>query len=195
MQFTLPPLPYPKDALAPHISERTLEFHYEKHHKGYLATLKAAIEGKPLAEESLVDIICKTDEQRVFNSAAQVWNHTFYWNSLAPNAPAKPNGALAEAITRDFGSLDAVRRELAEVAKGQFGSGWGWLVKDDEGRLHVWSSSNAENPLRSSRTALLTIDVWEHAYYLDYQNDRAKYVQGIVDHLLNWPFAEKNYGA
>jgi len=194
MQFEIPNLPYAKDALAPHISERTLDIHYEKHHKGYLKKLQKAIEGTPLAEKSLVEVICEAQDQHTFNVGAQVWNHTFYWNSMAPDAPSEPRGELAEAVQRDFGGVDALRRELAEAAKGEFGSGWAWLVKDREGGLHVWSSTDAENPLRSAFTALLTIDVWEHAYYLDHQNDRAAYVKGVVDHLLNWSFAEKNYG-
>ena len=194
MKFEIPPLPYAKDALAPHISPRTLEFHYEKHHKGYLSKLEQAIEGKPLAKKSLEEIIVAADDQHVFNVAAQVWNHTFYWNSLSPDGPSQPSGSLAEAIERDFGGLPKLRRELAEAANGEFGSGWAWLVKDPEGKLHVLSSSDADNPLRSDQMPLLTIDVWEHAYYLDYQNERDKYVKAVVEELLNWTFADKNYG-
>jgi Fe-Mn family superoxide dismutase len=194
MKFEIPPLPYGKDALQPRIGARTVDIHYEKHHKGYLNKLQNAIEGKPIAEQSLEEIVCNADDGSVFNNAAQVWNHTFYWSSLTPHG-GNPSGALAEAIDRDFGGLDKLQRALAEAASGQFGSGWAWLVANREGRLKVTSSSNAENPLRSGSKPLLTIDVWEHAYYLDYQNERGDYVKAVVEELLNWPFAEKNYGA
>jgi Fe-Mn family superoxide dismutase len=194
MKFEIPPLPYPKNALTPHISPRTLDIHYEKHHKGYLRKLKDAIEGTPLAERRLEDIIVATDDPHVFNVSAQVWNHTFYWNSLAPDAPPRPSGALAEAIDRDFGSVQRLRHSLAEAANGEFGSGWAWLLKTRDGRLRVTNSSDAENPVHSGLTPLLTIDVWEHAYYLDYQNERDRYVQAVVEKLLNWNFAEKNFG-
>jgi len=193
MRFEIFPLPYAKDALAPHIGARTVDIHYEKHHRGYLNKLKRAIEGKPLAERSLEDIIRAADDEGVFNLAAQAWNHDFYWNSLAPGGGGRPSGDLAEAIARDIGSMETVRRKLAEAANGQFGSGWAWLVANRDGKLQVTKSSNAENPVRSGVRPLLTIDVWEHAYYLDYQNDRAKYVEAVVEKLLNWPFAEKNY--
>lgn len=195
MRFEIPPLPYPKDALAPHISARTVDIHYEKHHKGYLRKLKDAIEGKPLAEKSLEEIVVAAEDPHVFNVAAQVWNHTFYWSSLAPDAPREPSGPLAEAVDREFRSLEKLRRQLAEAANGEFGSGWAWLLKDREGRLRVTSSSDADNPVRSSLTPLLTIDVWEHAYYLDYQNERTRYVKAVVEELLNWGFAEENYGS
>jgi len=195
MERTLAPLPYAKDALEPHISARTVDVHYEKHHKGYLAKLQQAIGGKPLAKLSLEDIICSPGDQHVFNLAAQVWNHTFYWNSLAPGGPSQPGGALAAAIRRSFGDVDVLRRELAHAANGEFGSGWAWLTKDAEGGLHVFNSDDAQNPVRSGLTPLLTIDVWEHAYYLDYQSEREKYVKAVVDELLDWRFAEKNFGA
>jgi Fe-Mn family superoxide dismutase len=195
MKFEIPPLPYAKDALEPHIGARTVDIHYEKHHKGYLNKLKDAIAGKPLAEQGLEDIICSANDTKVFNLAAQVWNHTFYWNSLSPDGGSQPSGDLAEAVNRDFGSLDKLRGELAEAASGQFGSGWAWLVANREGQLKITSSSNAENPLRSGSKPLLTIDVWEHAYYLDYQNERGKYLKAVVEELLNWPFAEKSFGS
>jgi Fe-Mn family superoxide dismutase len=194
MKFEIPQLPYPKDALAPHITEQTVELHYEKHHKGYLRKLKDAIEGTPLAEQSLEDIICATGDPHVFNVAAQVWNHTFYWNSLSPEGHSEPTGALADAVDRDFGSLEALQRRLADAANGEFGSGWAWLLKNRDGRLKVTSSSDADNPVRSGSKPLLTIDVWEHAYYLDYQNERNRYVDAVIEELLNWRFAEKNYG-
>jgi superoxide dismutase, Fe-Mn family len=196
MKFEIPPLPYAKDALAPRISARTVDIHYEKHHKGYLRKLRDALEDKPLAQEPLEAIICATDDPQVFNLAAQVWNHTFYWQSLAPPGGAsQPSGELAEAVERDFGSLTSLRRRLAEAANGEFGSGWAWLLKDPESRLLVTSSSDADNPVRSGLKPLLTIDVWEHAYYLDYQNERDRYVTAVVDDLLNWRFADGNFAA
>ncbi len=194
MKFEIPPLPYAKDALEPHISARTLEFHYEKHHKGYLDKLRKAIEDKPEAEKSLEEII-RTSEGSTFNFAAQVWNHSFYWKSLRPGGGGAPtDGELARAVESSFGSYDDFAKRLAEAAKGEFGSGWAWLVMDGQGRLRVTSSSDAENPIQSGRQVpLLTVDVWEHAYYLDYQNERGKYVQGVIDHLLNWDFALENW--
>lgn len=194
MTFELPPLPYAKDALEPHISARTLDVHYEKHHKGYLAKLEQAIGGTPLAKLPLEDVICAPGDQHVFNLAAQVWNHSFYWRSLTPEGHSRPSGALAAAVRRGFGDLDSLLRELAAAANGEFGSGWAWLTKDAGGDLHVFSSDDAQNPVRSGLTPLLTIDVWEHAYYLDYQSEREKYVKAVVEELLDWRFAEKNYG-
>lgn len=193
MQSEIPSLPYAADALAPHISPRTVEIHYEKHHKGYLAELERALDGTSLAEKSLQEIICSVDDPGILNNAAQVWNHSFYWSSLAPGGSSRPSGSLAEAINRDFGGLEQLRRQLAEVANGQFGSGWAWLLKCGESGLHVASTSDAHNPIRSGQIPLLAIDVWEHAYYLDYQNERDRYVEAVVDELLNWPFAEKNF--
>jgi Fe-Mn family superoxide dismutase len=194
MKFELPPLPYDKTALEPYISARTLEFHYEKHHKGYLNKLKAAIGEKPEAEKSLEEII-RGAKGGVFNNAAQVWNHTFYWNSLAPKGGGKPAGDLAAAIERAFGNFADFKQKLAEIAGGQFGSGWAWVVAGKDGKVQVTSTPNAENPLTTTDTPLLTIDVWEHAYYLDFQNDRPKYLSSVLDHLLNWSFAEQNYKA
>jgi Fe-Mn family superoxide dismutase len=192
MRFELPPLPYEKSALEPHISARTLEFHYEKHHRGYLDKLKKAIGDTPRAEMSLVQII-RESEGDVFNLAAQVWNHSFYWDSMRPGGGGEPTGELASAIERDFGDYATFAKQFAAAANGEFGSGWGWLVLSRQGTLAVINSSDAENPLQSGQTPLLTVDVWEHAYYLDYQNERDKYVSGFVDHLINWDFAERNF--
>jgi len=192
MRFELSPLPYSKDALEPVISARTVDVHYEKHHRGYLSKLQKAIADKPIAKQGLEDVI-REAEGGVFNLAAQVWNHTFYWYCMSPTGGGKPSGQLAEAIERDFGSLHRLCRSFAEAANNQFGSGWAWLVSDREGELHVISTADAENPLRSKLVPLLTIDVWEHAYYLDYQNERDRYVRGFIERLIDWPFAEKNY--
>jgi Fe-Mn family superoxide dismutase len=193
MPFEVPALPYAYDALAPHISARTVELHYEKHHKGYARKLNDALEGKPEAEKSLEELIATT-EGDVFNNAAQVWNHTFYWRSLNPEGGGSPTGKLKEAIesASAFRGVDEMKRQLAEAAKGEFGSGWAWLVLDKDGRLRVGQSSDAENPLQRNHTPLLAIDVWEHAYYLDYQNRRAEYVEAVIDHLLDWGFAASN---
>jgi Fe-Mn family superoxide dismutase len=192
MKFEIPDLPYSKKALEPHISQETLETHYEKHHKGYLKKLKKEIEGKPEAEKSLEDLI-RTSEGKVFNFAAQVWNHTFYWRSMHPDGGGKPTGELRTKIEQSFGSVDEFKQAFADAATGEFGSGWAWLVVDGHGRLRVRSSSDADNPLGSAQTPLLTIDVWEHAYYLDYKNERAKYVEAVIDDLLNWDFAQENF--
>lgn len=190
MNFELPPLPYAKDALGPAMGAETLEFHYEKHHRGYLNKLKAAIEGKPEAEKSLEDIVC-TSSGGVFNNAAQVWNHTFFWNSMKPGGGGDPSGQLAEHIARDFGSIDAFREQWHTVGAGQFGSGYVWLVLD-QGKLRVTSTANAETPLTGDATPLLTTDVWEHAYYLDHRNDRAAFLKVFTGKLLNWDFAAEN---
>ena len=192
MKFELPPLPYDKSALEPYVSARTLELHYEKHHRGYLTKLEKAVGGKPLAERSLVDVIRETDGT-VFNLAAQVWNHSFYWDSMAPRGGGRPSGALLVALERDFGSFAAFTKHFAEAASGEFGSGWGWLVQGPKGKLRVIATHDAENPLQTNAVPLLTIDVWEHAYYVDYQNERERYVRAFLDHLVNWTFAERNY--
>lgn len=191
MKFELPPLPYAKDALEPHLSAETVELHYEKHHKGYLEKLRKSIEGKPEAQRSLEDLI-RDARGDLFNNAAQVWNHTFYWMSLRPGGGGKPGEPLLGAIESSFGSLDRFREQFAEAANGEFGSGWAWLVQDPAGRLSVRSSSDAENPLQRNLTPLLTLDVWEHAYYVDYRNERARYVEAFLDHLLNWDFVAAN---
>lgn len=194
--FSLPPLPYADNALEPLISANTLSFHYGKHHKTYVDNLNKLVEGKDLAAMSLEDIIKKSagnpDMAGVFNNAAQIWNHTFYWNSLKPNGGGKPTGALAAAIDKDLGGYDKFKADFAAAAVTQFGSGWAWLVSD-AGTLKIVKTGNAEVPLTKGQTPLLTIDVWEHAYYLDYQNLRAKYVETLIDKLLNWDFANKNF--
>jgi len=193
MDFLLPELPYAPDDLEPHISGRTVDVHYHKHHAGYMAKLADAIRGKPLERLLLEDIVRTAPENGdVFRNAAQVWNHTFYWNSLAPDGGGKPSGAVADLLRRDFGSIEDFKQNLATVAKGEFGSGWAWLVADRAGRLRVLSTSDADNPMRDGHQPILAIDVWEHAYYLDYQNERGRYVEACLDHLLNWRFAESN---
>ncbi len=194
MAFELPPLPYEKDALAPHISEETLEYHYGKHHQGYVNKLNAAVEGKPEAEKSLEELI-KTAEGGVFNNAAQIWNHTFYWKSMKPGGGGAPSGAIADAINDSFGSFDKFKEEFTNAAKTQFGSGWAWLVKGGDGKLKVVKTPNADNPLRNGDTPLLTIDVWEHAYYIDYRNARPDYIDKFLENLVNWDFANENLGA
>jgi Fe-Mn family superoxide dismutase len=194
MKFVLEDLPYAKDALEPYISARTLEYHYEKHHRGYLEKLGKAIADKPIAQRSLEEIIVQA-EGSVFNNAAQVWNHNFYWKSMRPGGGGDPPQRLAEAIRQSFGGIAELKQALAQVASGEFGSGWAWLILDRGGKLGVVSTTDAENPLRSESKPLLTIDVWEHAYYLDYQNERDKYVEAVLDHLLNWDFAVRNLEA
>lgn len=191
MKFEIEPLPYSHDALAPHISARTLEIHHGKHHQGYMDKLRKQIEGKPEAEHSLEDLI-RSSEGDLFNNAAQVWNHAFYWKSMKPDGGGEPAGELADALIAGFGSIDRFKAQFAEAANGEFGSGWAWLVLDPGGRLRVLSSSDAENPLQKGQTPLLTLDVWEHAYYLDHQNDRGGYVAGFLDRLIDWEFAARN---
>lgn len=193
MPFTLPELPYAKTALAPHISAETLEFHHGKHHNAYVNNLNKLIQGTKHESMSLEDIIRDSKSGPVFNNAAQVWNHTFYWHSMAPNAGGKPSGALLAAIEKSFGSFEAFQKTFAEAAMGQFGSGWAWLVKKSDGSLAVEKTPNAETPLTNPAVkALLVCDVWEHAYYVDKRNDRAAYVASWWN-LVNWKFAEKNF--
>jgi superoxide dismutase, Fe-Mn family len=196
--FSLPPLPYADTALEPLISANTLSFHYGKHHKTYVDNLNKLVEGKDLAQMSLEQVINhsagKADMVGVFNNAAQIWNHTFYWNSLKPNGGGKPTGSLATMIDKAFGDYDTFKKEFTNAAVTQFGSGWAWLVKDGDS-LKVVKTANADVPFTKGQKPLLTIDVWEHAYYLDYQNLRAKYVEALIDKLLNWEFAEKNLSA
>lgn len=196
MSVTLPDLPYARNALAPHISEQTLDFHYGKHHQAYVDNLNKLIDGTALDKASLEEIILasngKKDRQGVFNNAAQVWNHTFYWNSMKPNGGGRPEGDLARAIDRDFGGYDAFREAFAQAGATQFGSGWAWLVVKG-GKLEVRKTPNAELPLTEKRvTPLLTMDVWEHAYYLDFQNRRPAYIATFLDSLVNWDFAAGN---
>ena len=190
MKFELPPLPYAKNALAPHISEETLDFHYGKHHQAYMNNLKAALEGKPEANKTLEEIIMSS-EGGVFNNAAQVWNHTFYWNSMKPQGGGAPTGDVAAAINRDFGSFDKFKEEFAKACVTQFGSGWGWLVLDG-GKLKITQTSNANLPMKNGQKAILTCDVWEHAYYIDFRNARPKYVETFLGSLVNWDFANQN---
>ena len=190
MAFSLPPLPYEKNALAPHISAETLEFHYGKHHQAYVTNLNKLLEGKPEASKSLEDIIMSSDGG-VFNNAAQIWNHTFYWHSMKPNGGGQPTGDLLAAINRDFGSFDKLKEEFTAAATTQFGSGWAWLVLDN-GKLAVTKTGNADLPMKHGQKALLTIDVWEHAYYIDFRNLRPKYIETFLNHLVNWDFALEN---
>lgn len=190
MSINLPELPYGKKDLSPHISEETLNFHYDKHHAGYVNKLNGQIQGTKLEKASLEEIIKEESSGGIFNNAAQIWNHTFYWNSLSPKGGNQPQGGLAQAIEKSFGSLENFKQEFSKKALGQFGSGWAWLVKDGND-LKVSSTRNAETPLTSSQTPLLTCDVWEHAYYLDYQNARNKYIEAFWN-LVNWEFATKN---
>jgi Fe-Mn family superoxide dismutase len=191
----LPPLPYAQDALAPVISAQTLSFHYGKHHKAYVDNLNKLVAGTDLSEtplEALIKAVAgKPDKTGVFNNAAQVWNHTFFWNSMKPGGGGAPAGAVAKAIDASFGSYDNFKKEFSNAAMTQFGSGWAWLVVD-KGQLKIAKTPNAETPLTTGQTALLTVDVWEHAYYLDYQNRRADFVAAVIDKLLNWEFANAN---
>ncbi len=192
MAFELPELPYAKDALAPHISEETLEFHYGKHHKTYVDKLNAAVPGTEYEGKSLEEVI-KSSSGGVFNNAAQVWNHTFYWNCLSPNGGGEATGAVAAAIDSAFGSFDKFKEEFTNSAIGNFGSGWTWLVKKADGSVAIVNTSNAETPLTDdSVTPLLTVDVWEHAYYIDYRNARPKYMEAFWA-LLNWDFVNQNF--
>jgi superoxide dismutase, Fe-Mn family len=194
--FVLPDLPYAADALAPVISSNTLSFHYGKHHKAYVDNLNKLIAGTELEGKSLEDIIdftaSKPEYAGHFNNAAQIWNHSFYWASLAPQGGGIPEGALAEAIQQSFGSFDGFKAAFAQAATTHFGSGWVWLVKEGDA-LKIVKTGNAEVPLTKGQKPLLTIDVWEHAYYLDFQNRRADYVQGVIEKLLDWKFAESQF--
>ncbi len=191
MAFELPALPYAKDALAPTISEETLEYHYGKHHNTYVVNLNNLIAGTEFENASLEDII-KKSSGGIFNNAAQVWNHTFYWNSLSPNGGGEPTGALADAINEAFGSFEEFKTKFTQSAATNFGSGWTWLVKNGEGKLEIVNTSNAGCPLTDGLTPLLTVDVWEHAYYIDYRNARPQYLEAFWK-LANWEFAAKNF--
>ncbi len=192
MAIELPALPYARDALAPTISEETIDYHYGKHHQAYVTNLNNMIEGTDHANASLEEII-RNSEGGVFNNAAQVWNHTFYWNSLSPTGGGSPTGALAEAIDATFGSFDEFKAKFSASAAGNFGSGWTWLVKTADGELEIVNTSNADTPITDeSVTALLTVDVWEHAYYVDYRNARPEYLKSFWD-IANWEFASANF--
>jgi len=193
MAHTLPELPYAKDALQPHISAETLDFHYGKHHQTYVTNLNNLIPGTEFENLSLEDIV-KKSSGGVFNNAAQIWNHTFYWHSLSPKGGGEPTGPLADAINKQWGSFAAFKEAFTKAAIGTFGSGWAWLVKKADGGLDIVSTSNAATPLTTDAKALLTIDVWEHAYYIDYRNARPKYAEAFWN-LANWEFASKNYAA
>jgi len=193
----LPPLPYLENALAPVISAETIGFHYGRHHKGYVDNLNRLIEGTPFSDMTLEKIVMETADKPkkdgIFNNAAQVWNHTFYWNSMKPEGGGERPDALKKRIIASFGSMDRCRKELAAAAVTQFASGWAWLVADGDA-LKIIKTGNAKTPLTSGMKPLLTIDVWEHAYYLDYQNRRTDYVNAVIEKLINWSFAEKNLG-
>ena len=191
MEHKLPPLPYAYDALAPHISKETLEFHHDKHHQTYVTNLNNLIKGTEFENATLEEIV-KKSSGGIFNNAAQVWNHTFYWDSLTPNGGGQPTGALADAINAKWGSFDKFKEEFTKVAVGTFGSGWAWLVKKADGSLDLVSTSNAATPLTTDAKPLLTCDVWEHAYYIDYRNARPKYVEAFWN-VVNWDFAGKNF--
>lgn len=190
MPFELPQLPFAMDALAPHISKETLEYHYGKHHAAYVNKLNGLVVGTEFENMSLEEIIQKSSGG-VFNNAAQIWNHTFYWHSLSPQGGGEPTGELAEKVTADFGSFDALKETFTKAALTQFGSGWAWLVKDDNGKLSVCATANADTPLTDGKTPLLTCDVWEHAYYIDTRNARAEYLKNFWA-LANWDFAASN---
>lgn len=190
MNFEVEALPYAKDALAPAMSEETLNFHYEKHHKGYMTKLKAAIEGTPDAEKSLEDFV-KSASGGNFNNAAQVWNHTFFWKGMKPNGGGAPTGKVADLITKSFGSYDGFKEQWIAKASAQFGSGWAWLVLDG-GEGKIVTTGNAETPLTTAAKPLITIDVWEHAYYIDHRNDRAAFIKVWLEKLVSWDFANAN---
>tara|TARA_R110000868_G_scaffold9807_3_gene48288 strand:+ start:528 stop:1133 length:606 start_codon:yes stop_codon:yes gene_type:complete len=199
MSFTLPALPYAQDALAPHISAETLDFHHGKHHAAYVTNLNKLLDGHELAGKSLEDVVKasagKADMAGIFNNAAQVWNHTFYWNSMTPNGGGAPSGDLASMIERDFGSLDAFKTAFATAGATQFGSGWAWLVLKDD-KLEIRKTGNAETPITEAGvTPLLTMDVWEHAYYVDFRNRRPDYIATFLSDLVNWDFAAANLAA
>ncbi len=192
MAIELPSLPYAKDALSPHLSPETLEFHYGKHHAGYVTKLNDMIKGTAFAEKTLEEIV-KTSDAGIFNNAAQIWNHTFYWNSLSPKGGGAPKGAIADAINKQFGSFDAFKEKFSVSATTLFGSGWTWLVKNADGTLSIEQTSNAACPITKGQKPILTCDVWEHAYYIDYRNARPNYINAFWN-LVNWDFANKNLG-
>ncbi|MBI4967757.1 MAG: superoxide dismutase [Rhodospirillales bacterium] len=195
MAFELPPLPYAANALEPHMSANTFSFHHAKHHNAYVTNLNNLLKDSPLASKSLEEIVKATagdaSKAGIFNNAAQVWNHTFFWSSMKPGGGGKPAGELAAKIDAAFGSFDKFKEEFKNAAVTQFGSGWAWLIEEG-GQLKITKTGNADTPLAKGQKALLTVDVWEHAYYLDYQNRRPDFVQAFLDHLANWDFAAKN---
>jgi Fe-Mn family superoxide dismutase len=191
--FTLPPLPYAPDALLPHISKETFEYHHGKHHQAYVTNLNNLVPGTEFADMSLEDIVRKSSGG-IFNNAAQVWNHTFFWSSMKPAGGGEPKGALAAAIQAKWGSYAAFKEAFTKSAVGNFGSGWTWLVKKPDGTVDIVNTSNAATPLTTADKPLLTVDVWEHAYYIDFRNARPKFVEAFLNSLANWEFAEANFG-
>ncbi|HEX5126222.1 MAG TPA: Fe-Mn family superoxide dismutase [Rhodocyclaceae bacterium] len=193
MEHALPPLPYPKNALAPHLSEETFDYHYGKHHQAYVTNLNNLIKGTEFENAKLEDII-KKSSGGIYNNSAQVWNHTFFWNCMKPSGGGVPSGALATAINTKWGSFDAFKEAFTKSAVGNFGSGWTWLVKKSDGSVDIVNMGPAGTPLTTGDKPLLTIDVWEHAYYIDYRNARPKFVETFLNHLVNWNFAATNFG-
>ena len=194
MSFELPPLPYAKDALQPHISAETLEYHHGKHHNTYVVKLNGLLPGTEFENKTLEQIITSAPAGGVFNNAAQIWNHTFYWNSLSPNGGGEPTGAVATAINNAFGSFAEFQAKFTDSAINNFGSSWTWLVKNADGSLAIVNTSNAGCPLTAGQTPLLTVDLWEHAYYIDFRNARPNYIGTFVDSLINWDYVEEMYG-
>jgi len=193
MDFEVAPLPYAKDALEPVMSRETFDFHYEKHHKAYMAKLKSLIEGKPEANKTLAEVI-RASSGGIFNNAAQVYNHSFFWQSLRPGGGGAPSGEIGDLLTRDFGGWEKFRQAFINAGMGRFGSGWVWLVLDG-GNLKILDTPNAETPLTTPAKLLLTADVWEHAYYIDYRNARQAFLEAFCDKLINWDFAKSNLGS
>jgi len=194
MAIELPPLPYAEDALASKgLSAETIQYHYGKHHATYVNVLNGLIEGTEHADSSLEEIILAADAGPLFNNSAQVWNHTFYWNCLSPTGGGEPTGELADKINSAFGSLDGFKEQFAQAGTTQFGSGWAWLIEGDSG-LEITKTANADLPLKHGQKALLTMDVWEHAYYIDFRNARPNYIKNFLDNLINWDFAAANLG-
>ena len=195
MAFQLPELPFAKDALAPHMSAETLEFHWGKHHKAYVNKTNELIEGKPdLSGASLIDVVRKAGQggdRKLFNNSAQLWNHSFFWNSMRAGGGGQPVGDVGDAIKRDFGGLDGFKDEFKKAAAGRFGSGWAWLIVEN-GKLRVVDTANADTPIRTGHVPLVTLDVWEHAYYIDYRNDRPRFIDTFLASLVNWDFANDN---
>ena len=195
MEHQLPALPYAMDALQPHMSKETFEYHYAKHHQAYVTNLNNLIKGTDFENKSLEDIVKSAPAGGVYNNAAQVWNHTFFWNCMKPNGGGAPSGALADAINKKWGSLDEFKKAFQTSAVGNFGSGWTWLVKNADGAVEIVNTSNAANPMTDGKTPLLTCDVWEHAYYIDYRNLRPKFVETYMNNLVNWDFVAANFAA
>jgi Fe-Mn family superoxide dismutase len=194
MPFQQPPLPFAMTAMKPFLSEEQLMYHYSKHHAAYFKNLNGLVEGKPEANMTLREVVVQSPPGPVFNNAAQALNHSFYWDCMKPGGGGEPNGELAVAIRRDFGSFEAFRKAMSEASVKWFGSGWGWLAADRQGKLEIMALGNADTPLKHGKEPVLTIDVWEHAYYIDYRNERGKYVDGFWN-FVNWPFAASRYAA